>query len=509
MGSVMSHLRMRSAGPKLKFGGGLCLALCVALGCGDDSLASGSGDSETTGSGTQATGEDSVGSTGVSTTTGGETSSSVGDETTDDADILELLQAIPGVEVVERFDSDAEGRFFEMTYEVANDHDDPDAGSFGLYMTLIHRDIDAPMVFYTTGYHNYFYDYEVELSRIVGGNQLSVEKRFTGISIPDADWSKLNAAQVAADGHAVVTALSTIYGAAWLRTGASLGGEDAVYHHYYYPDDFAGVVSYVSPFVLGLADGRFIKHFSDAVDADCQAQLEALQVVMLSDYRGALVAELELQVMAEELTRIGSYDDALQTLVLEMPWNLWQSFGMSACSGLPSADDPELSVDELMMLLDGLAGGVAGVTDQAFEGFQAYSYQAFTQLGRPALPLAHLQGLVDDDYVDLETGMGPVGVPMPFEPTFLPKIHNWVATSATDIIFVYGALDPWGAGRIDASENPGVATYQAPTGIHATQIQSLSTEQEAAIEAEISAWIGAELGLLSPLGTAPNLRVPR
>ena len=182
---------------------------------------------------------------------------------------------------------------------------------------------------------------------------------------------------------------------------------------------------------------------------------------------------------------------------------------MSACSGLPVADDPELGVDELMTLLDGLTGGISGVTDQAFTGFQAYSYQAFTQLGRPALPLAHLEGLVDDDYVDLETGMGPVGVPLPFDPTFLPALHNWVATEASDIIFVYGALDPWSAGKIDASENPEVATYQAPTGIHATHIQSLSADEEAAIEAEIAAWIGADLGLLLPLGAAPDLRVPR
>ncbi len=508
MGAV-THLQMRSAGrPRYKRGGGLCLALCLAIACGDD-LASSSGDSETTGNGTDsesaASSESSVGSTGTETTTGGESSG----QTADDADILELLMAIPGVEVVERFDSDTDGRFFEITYEVATDHDDPGGGSFPLYMTLIHRDRDAPMVYFTTGYSNYFYDYEVELSRIVGGNQLSVEKRFTGISIPEADWSKLNAAQVAADGHAIVQALGTIYGAAWLRTGASLGGEDAVYHHYYYPEDFAGVVSYVSPFVLGLADERFVKHFSDAVDADCQAELEALQVVMLSDFRMDLVAELELQVSAEELTRIGSHDAALQTMVLEMPWNLWQSVGISACAGLPSADDPELGADELMTLLDDLVGGVGVVTDQALAGYQAYSYQAFTQLGRPALPLAHLAGLVDNDYVDLETGMGPEGVPLPFDPTFLPAVHDWVATQANDIIFVYGDLDPWSAGRIDASENPGVTTYHAPMGIHGTKIASLSADDEQAIEAEIAAWTGADLGLLPPLGAAPVRRVPR
>ncbi len=455
----------------------------------------------------------SSGGQGTETTLGESESEGRGQrdrQTSVEADIYGLLVASPGREVVERDDTDAEGRFFELRYQVPIDHDDPGAGTFGIMMTLIHRSTDAPMVLFTTGYHNYFYDSEVELSRLVGGNQLSLEKRFTGASVPDAAWTKLNAAQVAADGHAVTQALRSVYEAPWLRTGGSLGGEDAVYHHYFYPEDFAGVVSYVAPFVLGLADTRFVDHFATAVDQACQGRMEQLQVRMLSKEREGLVAALGEQLYPEEITRVGSHDRALQTLVLELPWNVWQSYGASACAALPEADDPEVGTAELLSILDTYVG-IYAVTDLRFETFDAYAYQAFTQLGRPAVPLAHLEGYVDPDYIDLETGAPPPGVPLPFDAEFLPAIHSWVATEATDIIFIYGDLDPWSAGKIDAADNPGVVSYHNPNGLHATRMTQLSGDERAAIEAEIGEWLGDDLGRLGPQDgpAAPSLRVPR
>ena len=191
------------------------------MACGDDGIAGTESDGATT---------SATATTGASTaTTGTATAGTFGESDGGELDILEKLEAIDGMRVIERFDSDADGRFFELYYRLPVDHDAPapGAGDFELFMTLIHRAEAAPTVFFTTGYHNYFYDYEVELSRLVGGNQLSVEKRYTGASKPDAAWIYLDAAQVAADGHAIVDALRPIYGGPWLRTGASLGGEDA------------------------------------------------------------------------------------------------------------------------------------------------------------------------------------------------------------------------------------------------------------------------------------------
>ncbi|MCX4243483.1 alpha/beta hydrolase family protein [Paraliomyxa miuraensis] len=426
-----------------------------------------------------------------------------------DLDILEQLEAVPGMRVVEGESPDPDARFFELYYRVPNDHHDPGAGDFELRLTLLHRDRAAPMVVYTTGYHNYLYDREVELSRLVGGNQLVLEKRFTGESRPEAGWSVLTAEQVAADGHRVVLALGSIYPAPWLRSGASLGGEDALYHHYYHPEDFAGVVSYVSPFVLGLADARFVEHFATVVPQPCQAQLQALQELMLGEQRAGLVAELEGRVEVDAVTRIGGYDRALQTLVLELPWSVWQVYDATRCDELPAADDPTLGPTVLLDVLDEVVG-VELVTDPFFEAYEGYAYQAYTQLGRPALPLAHLDGLVDADYVDLETVIPPPGVPLPFDDGFMPAVHGWVAREAEDVVFVYGGLDPWAAGRIEAGGNDGVAMYFDPQGNHGTKLADLGAEDQAAIEGRLVEWVGVELEYLPPRErSAVRVRVPR
>jgi hypothetical protein len=473
--------------------------------CGDDGIAGTESDGATI-SATATTGAATTGAATGGTSTGTESDSG-------ELDILDKLEAIDGMRVIERFDSDADGRFFELFYRLPVDHDAPDdpaAGDFELFMTLIHRSEAAPTVFFTTGYHNYYYDYEFELSWLVGGNQLSVEKRFTGVSKPDADWAYLDAAQVAADGHAIVDALRPIYGGPWLRTGASLGGEDSVYHHYFFPDDFDGVVAYVAPFVLGLADARFVEHFAAAVPQPCQADLEALQAALLGPRRADMVDALAGTLSADALTRIGGHDRALQTLVLELPWSLWQVRDASTCLELPAADDPEISGAQHLQFIDDVVG-VDAVTDESMDAFEAYAYQAFTQLGRPAVPLAHLDGLVDPDYVDLETGMPPTGVALPFDATLLPAIHAWVGGEASRLIFVYGDYDPWAAGRIDVSGNPAVGSYHDPTGNHGTKIGDLAASDRALVQATLEGWIDAPLGGRPPPDprVEPRLRLPR
>ena len=57
-------------------------------------------------------------------------------------------------------------------------------------------------------------------------NQISIEHRFFGESRPEpADWSKCMIEQMAADQHAIIAALRTVYDGACLTTGGSKGGE--------------------------------------------------------------------------------------------------------------------------------------------------------------------------------------------------------------------------------------------------------------------------------------------
>lgn len=476
------------------------LALVMVLAaCGDDSAVDDSSSNSTA--------ETSESGTASGTDTASETDTATETETGGEADIVDELAALPGLTVIEQPSAVGGTRFFHLFLRVPIDHDDPSAGDFELFVTLHHRSREAPMVMHTTGYAISPDSYEVELSSLVGGNQLIVEKRFNGASVPDAAWSVLDAHQVAGDGHVLVETLRLIYTGPWLRTGGSLGGEDAVYHHYYHPNDFVGVVSYVAPFVLGLADARFIDHFQTQVPQDCQDNIEQLQVVMLGAQRQAMLTELQARLMPNELTLIGGHDPALETLVLEFAWITWQWNNPSLCGLLPSPDDPNLDALLLTDLLDQFVG-METVTDAFFELYFAYAYQAFTQLGRPAQPIDHLQGLVDPNYYDLETAIPPPGEPLPFDDGFIPAIHAWLAGEASDVIFIYGGLDPWVAGRVDVGANPGVATYILPTGNHGTGIADLDGSEQTAIEAQLGAWIGSPLGHLPPT-PQPQVRHPR
>ena len=102
-------------------------------------------------------------------------------------EISDRLRDLPGVTVEEwsppaGFDAPAGYRFFDLLVTVPIDHDDPAAGTFELYAALMHHDVDAPLVVYTSGYDAGWRRFLTEPARIVGGNQVSLEHRFYGRS---------------------------------------------------------------------------------------------------------------------------------------------------------------------------------------------------------------------------------------------------------------------------------------------------------------------------------------
>src|SRR5687768_3188655 len=81
-----------------------------------------------------------------------------------------------------------------------------------------------------------------EPTRLIDGNQISVEQRYFTPSRPSpTNWERqLTIWQAATDHHRIVRALKAIYAQQWVSTGASKGGMTSVYHRRFYPDDVAG-----------------------------------------------------------------------------------------------------------------------------------------------------------------------------------------------------------------------------------------------------------------------------
>ncbi|MEQ1506705.1 MAG: hypothetical protein ABMB14_31045 [Myxococcota bacterium] len=421
-------------------------------------------------------------------------------------DIADALTAVPGMlSVVELGDPAVDPRSFALVFEQPVDHGDPSRGTFEQHLTLVHVAEAEPMTFVSTGYADYLGTSIQEPTDLFDTNQLVIEKRYHNLSRPDpVDWTTMTLEQIAADQHAVREALGAIYVGPWLSTGASMGGADAVYYHYYWPNDMAGTIAYVAPFQLEYRDQRYPTWFATVPDPTCQAALEAVQVGLLGTHRDEVLAILEANPYGYTTNRIGGIEPALEATVLDLAWSFWQYAGIDYCGDVPDAAtaDAATLVDFYWLYGYGLYYG----SDQALDFFDPYYWQVQTELGPPAMPQDHLVGLVTPDGVDAEAGMIPVDAPPPIFVARNPPVVDWVESSADRMVFVYGELDPWTAGGITGASNPAIQVYTLASGNHGAAVELLPTPERDAAWATVAGWLGVAPPVIHP---APATRSSR
>lgn len=409
-------------------------------------------------------------------------------------DILDRLLAIPGMRLIEEKPAE-DHRFFVLAYTQPTDHGDPGSGTFEQRLTVLHRGADRPTVYSTSGY-DLPADPEPsrsEPTRIADANQVSLEYRYFGESVPDTgtDWSALNTGQAAADQHRLFTALGPVYPEEWIATGGSKGGMTAVFYERLYPGDMDGVVAYVAPNDADRpGDTAYERMLERVGPRECREALKAVQVETL-ERREAMVERYEEYAEAHDSTFeiMGSAEKALEAVVLDLPWGFWQYGDAESCASVPSA---EVSDDELWTWLHE-AYGFAFFTDQVLGRYSPYYYQAGTELGDPRPRAPHLGHLLRHpdldarDHVPAEVEMGP------FDPALTEGTDRWVRKRAENMLFVYGENDPWSVERF----RPGRKTedshlFEAPEANHYASIASLTAQDEAAATAAVLRYAGVE-----------------
>lgn len=237
--------------------------------------------------------------------------------------ITERLKELKGIEFasVESFDSHYQT--FEITIQQPVDHNNPKAGFFSQKIYLSHIDENLPVVLVTEGYqarHNYL----SEPARLLNANQIIVEHRFFGESIPvNLDYTKLNTFQAASDHHRIVELFKKIYHEKWLSTGISKGGQTTIYFRYYFPDDVDVSMPYVAPLNIEQEDPRINLFLRTVGTPETRAQLLSLQRNLLS--KEAEILPL-LKIYKKENNLVFPKSDGLvfEFAVLELPFTFWQ-----------------------------------------------------------------------------------------------------------------------------------------------------------------------------------------
>ncbi|WP_282696258.1 S28 family serine protease [Streptomyces sp. CC208A] len=432
-----------------------------------------------------------VGSTGVATATAADTESRSTVADAQSSDIKDRLLAIPGMSLIEEKPY-AGYRFFVLNYAQPVDHRRPWAGTFQQRISVLHKGTDRPTVFRTSGYGLSTNPGRSEPTRIVDGNQISMEYRFFTPSRPQpADWSKLDIWQAASDQHRIFTALKKIYGKNWLSTGGSKGGMTATYYERFYPRDMDGVVAYVAPNdVVNKEDSAYDRFFENVGTKECRDRLNSLQ-------REALIRREPLQKKYEEwaetegatFNTVGSLDKAYEAVVLDFVWGFWQYYGESVCDKIPNA--ATASDDEVYNTIDEYSGW-SFYTDQGLEYYTPYYYQAATELGSPTIRQPHLDGLSRYGYQPASSFV-PREIPMKFKPQVMRDVDNWVRKNANQMLFVYGENDPWGAEPFRLGKGARDShVFVAPGGNHGANVAGLTDADREKATARILAWAGVD-----------------
>ncbi|MGW2567043.1 S28 family serine protease [Streptomyces sp. NPDC001537] len=412
-------------------------------------------------------------------------------EATGTTDIKDQLLAVPGMSLIEEKPYPGY-RFFVLNYTQPVDHRDPSKGTFQQRITVLHKDVSRPTVFYTSGYNVSTTPSRREPTQIVDGNQVSMEYRFFTPSRPNpADWSKLDIWQAASDQHRIFQALKSVYPKKWLATGGSKGGMTATYYERFYPRDMDGVVAYVAPNdVVNDEDSAYDRFFTKVGTKECRDRLNAVQ-------REALVRRepLEKKYAAYAADNgytfhtLGSLDRAYEAVVLDYVWGFWQYSLLRDCDTVPA--DAKTATDQAIWDSVDSISGFSFYTDQGLEPYTPYYYQAGTQLGAPDIHFPYIEKQYIRYGYETPRSLVPRDIPMRFQPYAMRDVDSWVRHHAHHMLFVYGQNDPWGAERFRVDKGAKDAyVFTAPGLNHGANVAGLVADQKALATARILQWAG-------------------
>ena len=414
-------------------------------------------------------------------------------------DLLGRLACVRGVEVVDDEVTD-DGHLVEFVYEQPLDHGGGTNAVFSQRLLLRHVDHAAPMVLKSSGYA--LAKATHELAALFGTNVLSVEHRYFGRSTPEEPkpWQYLTIEQAAGDFHRVVEALAWIYPGPWINSGASKGGEAAVFHRRLYPCDVEATVAYVAPVVYGTADSRFVPFLRDVGGdslADCRQRLrEAQREALLR--REAMIARMS----ATDHSAVGGVEIAFEHAVIRTYFVFFQYHDVSECEEIPSPQTDDL------LLFEFVKDGITSVQNAAVWDYGPYYVQAATQLGAPAGYLEHLIDLLEypESYV-LDSYVPPDATPT-FDAAVMPSVQDWVARRGERLLFIDGEFDPWRAAAYDLGSAIDSYSYVAPRSNHGASIGELAAADRDAAMATLERWFGSKR-IREHVGRDPDWRVER
>ena len=362
---------------------------------------------------------------------------------------------------------------YELTIRQPLDHQHPEKGFFYQHATLLHKGFTNPTVIETQGY--WLDTSRNEVEEMLNGNDLNVEYRFYGRSLPDSmQWDYLTIEQATADLHAINQLFRNIYKARWISTGISKGGETTLYYKYFYPHDVDLSIPYVAPLDNSLEDQRLYHFFDTIGTAACRQKIFQLQVFLLQHEKEA-VEKLKWYAVGQNIhfSYTGSIAKSFEYAVLEFPFAFWQYHG--ECDSIPPGQSLDAGLEYLLKISD-----IAAFSDEGIKLFETHYYQAATQSGYYGYKIAPFQKYLHYFTSNPSATFPPKSAPArPFDPTLNAKVAAWLAEDGNNIVYLYGGIDAWTAAGIIVSDKVNSKRFVVPNATHSTaRVKNMSSDMQ-------------------------------
>lgn len=370
------------------------------------------------------------------------------------------------------------------------DHNNPAAGHFYQRVWLSHKSYDRPTTIITNGYARGSNNIN-EIVTLLDANQLNVEHRYFGESMPDSlDYQYLTFEQVAQDYHHIRQLFDKIYKGKWVSSGISKGGTTTIVYKYFFPDDVHVSIPYVAPLNYEYEEQRIYDFLDSKGSKSCRDNILSYQKELLQK-REDILPLLSWFVKGKGLKfNYLSLGEAFEYAVLEYPFSFWQ-YGWD-CAKVPSSDtDLDKQIDYLLEVV-----GLDFFADASMEAFASHYYQSATQMGYYGYETEDFEGLLK--YLPYEphphAAFTPNKMKVDFDPTLTNKIANWIEKNGDQMIYINGALDTWSATAVPENKEVDALWFFMEGKHHANaRISNMTSIEKSKLYQKLNEWLGTSL----------------
>ena len=375
---------------------------------------------------------------------------------------------------------------YDLLVKQPIDHQHPEKGYFSQWVQLQHRGFNNPTVIETHGYQMGRGENEVE--KILNANNIGVEYRFFGKSVPDSiQWEYLTVEQATADLHAVNQLFKQLYKGKWISTGISKGGQTTLYYKFYYPEDVDVAIPYVAPIDNALEDTRIYTFLDTIGKPECRQRIFDFQKFLLMNEDKA-VEKLKWYANGAGLkfNYLGTLEKAYEMAILEYSFSFWQ-WGRS-CDSIPTNKSLEDYISELLK-----TSNISFFADNDMKKYAPHYYQA-EQTGYYSYNIEPFK-----KYIKHFTS-NPSAI---FPPKAAKKHHQygpinerlqeWLKTNGNNILYIYGGIDTWSAARVMVSDQVNSKSFLIPGANHGSaRIKAMPAAMKRELVQKIKAWTGID-----------------